>query len=160
MLAQRCEFEVFADYHQFYLFDEDNGHKCAPDWTRENVRNLLTVTNATIVVGTVRNFTVPVVVEVHDSQPDYGLNEWDHVNDCAIVAESGKLIIEGCTGDRPSNPLIKVNPGSYRARVYYGKLDSQGADCLQGDDHYKIVLWPGAYIEPIVMKQWPGSTTW
>ena len=30
----------------------------------------------------------------------------------------------------------------YRARIYYGGLNSLSEDGLEGDDHYRVVLWP------------------
>ena len=29
----------------------------------------------------------------------------------------------------------------YRARIYYGDLNSLSDDGLDGDDHYKVALW-------------------
>jgi hypothetical protein len=46
-------------------------------------------------------------------------------------------------------------PGVYRARVFYGKLASLSDDGLEGDDHYRIILWPGSPSTPVVLKQRP-----
>ena len=40
----------------------------------------------------------------------------------------------------------------YRARIYYGKLDALSEDGLEGEDHYRVVLWPGDPTPPVVLK--------
>ena len=52
---------------------------------------------------------------------------------------------------------IDLPLGTYRARIFYGNLDSLSDNGLQGDDHYSIVMWKGAPIEPIAQQ--PGLST-
>lgn len=87
---------------------------------------------------------VPVVVEITDSEPDANLSAWDHVNECSLDVPSGRIVIAGCTDYFPDAARIELAPGSYRARLYYGSLDSLSEDGLDGDDNYKVVLWPAA----------------
>jgi hypothetical protein len=134
-------YTLFADYFQFYLQDEDADGDLSDSWTEQATRDLLAVTVGTIGVGTVRNMDVPVEVEIHDSEPVYDANEWDHIVECGFDVPSGKIVIAGCTDYFPDAARIHISPGSYRGRVHYGNLNSLSKDALDGEDHYKIALW-------------------
>lgn len=147
-------YEIFADYHQFYLQDEQADGDLSDAWTQEAVDNLLALAPGTIGVGTARNMTVPVTVEILDSQPENeDFSEWDMVNECSIDVPTGKIVIAGCTDYFPDAARIKVTPGTYRARIYYGKLETLSDDGLEGEDNYRVVLWLGESIKPKVLKR-------
>lgn len=146
-------FELFADYFQFYIQDEQADGNLSESWTDEAVQRLLALAPGTIGIGTVRNMDVPVVVEVLDNEPVEDLANWDQVTECSIDVPSGRIVIAGCTDYFPDAARIKVQPGCYRARIFYGGLNTLSADGLQGNDNYKIVLWPSKPIEPTVLKQ-------
>lgn len=153
MAIQRYHFELFADYFQFYLQDEPVEGNLGNSWTPEATDRLLAITNGTIGVGTVRNMMVPVDVEVLDAKPSDSFDDWDQVNECSIDVKSGRIVIAGCTDYFPDAARIVVTPGIYGARIYYGKLDALSEDGLEGEDHYRVVLWPGDPIPPAVLKQ-------
>ncbi len=58
----RYELTLFADYHQFYIQDENVDGKLSDAWTDEAVERLLTVAPGTVGIGTVRNVDVPVTM--------------------------------------------------------------------------------------------------
>jgi len=134
-------YSLFADYYQFYLQDEPVKGDLSDAWTNDAVSNLLAVAPGTIGVGTVRNMDVPVEVKIVESEPMETFDEWDQVNECDIEIQSGTIVIAGCTDYFPDAARIQVEPGSYRARLYYGQLNSLSEDGLDGDDHYRVVLW-------------------
>ncbi len=144
---------LFADYFQFYLQDEGVKGDLSETWTPEAVERLLAVAPGTIGVGTARNMDVPVVVEVAAEAPDDDANAWDQVNECNLEVSSGRLVIAGCTDYFPEAARIELPPGPYRARIYYGSLAAISADGLDGDDHYKIVLWRSAAAPLRVIRQ-------
>jgi hypothetical protein len=117
------------------------------------VERLLAVAPGTVGVGTVRNMDVPVVVDVTDEAPNDDVADWDQVNECSLDVSSGLIVIAGCTDYFPEAARIAVPAGSYRARVYYRGLDSLSDDGLEGDDHYRVVLWPAAPGPVNVIKQ-------
>ena len=122
-------------------------------WPQEAVDRLLAIAPGKIGVGTVRNMNVPVVIEIAEFAPDENLSQWDQVNECDLEVQSGRVVIAGCTDYYPDARRIELPPGPYRARIYYGRLNARSADGLDGDDHYKIVLWSAAS-EPLkVIKQ-------
>ncbi|OKH20945.1 hypothetical protein [Chroogloeocystis siderophila] len=147
--------EVFADFFQFYLQDEQSDGNLSDSWTSQAVSDMLAVAPGVIGVGTARNMIVPVEIEVLDSKPNDNFDHWDHVTETSLEVPSGRIIIAGCTDYFPEAPRIIVEPGTYRVRVYYNALDSVDESRLEGDDYYKVVLWLDANIvEPQVLKRW------
>jgi len=59
----------------------------------------------------------------------------------------------GCTDYFPDAARIEFAPGSYRARIYHGSPSLLSEDALDGDDHYKVVLWTAAPRPLQVLKQ-------
>jgi len=155
-LSMKQQFELFADYHQFYLQDEQAEGDLSNSWTEQAVSNMLAFAPGVIGVRTVRNMDVPVEVEVLDSQPDDNFNAWNHVTEARLEVPSGRIIIAGCTDYFPDAARITVQPGTYKARIYYGALDSVDEELgLDGDDHYRVVLWLDTNkIEPKILKRW------
>lgn len=146
-------YELFADYHQIYLQDAQAVGDLSDSWTAEASENYLAVAPGTIGIGTARDMTVPVKVEVRDAAPDDNYDAWDQVNKCSINVPSGRIIIAGCTDYFPDAERIEVAAGCYRARIYYGNLEALSEDGLEGDDHYRVVLWPGEPTEPKILKK-------
>lgn len=149
--------DLFADYFQFYVQDELADGNLSDSWTKKAVQRLLALAPGTIGVGTVRNMSVSVVVQVRKSEPKKNLRPWDHVTECSIDVPSGRLVVAGCTDYFPDAARIEVEPGCYRARVFYGDLDTLSANGLEGKDHYKLVLWPASRDKVAVLKEWKGS---
>jgi hypothetical protein len=146
-------YELFADYHQVYLQDEQADGDLSESWTQRAVDILLALAPGVIGIGTVRNMTVPVTVQVTDKQPHDDLEDWDQVNECSLNVSSGQIVVAGCTDYFPEAARISVTPGWYRTRIFYGGLHTLNDDGLEGADHYRIVLWPETETEPRVLKQ-------
>ncbi len=144
--------ELFADYCQFYIRDEMAAGDLSESWNEETSERLLAVAAGTVGIGTVRDMTVPVCLELHDAEPEDDFDVWDHVTECALEAPSGRLVIAGCTDCFPDAKRIEVVPGSYRVRASYGSLKRLSEDGLDGDDHYRIQIWQASPIEPRVLK--------
>lgn len=101
-------------------------------------------------VGTVRNQTVPVRVQLREEEPDEPLGGWDHVVECSLPVESGELALGSL---RAEQVRLKVpRRGCYRVRVCIAGL----AETDGGNDRYHIVLWPGQPREPKVLKRFAG----
>ena len=150
---RRFEYELFADYFQFYLQDESAEGNLGESWTEEAIARLLALAPGTIGVGTVRNMNVAVTVEVLDAEPASDLDSWDHVTECSLEVPTGRIVIAGCTDYFPDAARIEVEPGNYRARISYGSLETLSEDGLEGDDRYRVQLWQATAIEPRVLKQ-------
>jgi hypothetical protein len=148
-------FSLFADYFQLYLQDEAASGDLSQSWDEEATERLLAIAPGTIGVGTVRNMFVPVLLEIHDQEPNNDFRAWDHVVECSLDVSSGRVVIAGCTDYFPDAARIETPPGHYRARVSYGALDtlSESEDGLNGDDRYRLQLWLAAPMAPRVVKQ-------
>ena len=149
------KFEIFADYFQIYLEDCQNDaweDWEDIDWTKEAVETLIVVGKKTIAMGTARNMTVPVTIEICDEASSDDFDKWDMVNECSLEFPSGCMRIHGCTDTVDAHPYMSVAPGWYRVRIFYGDLESLSEDGLEGDDHYKIALWQAAYAPPQILK--------
>jgi hypothetical protein len=152
MLIEKHEFELFPDYYQFYLQDEQTTDGLADAWTDQASEDLFAIALGTIGISTARNTDdVPVTVEIHTSEPAENVAEWDHIVAASIDIPSGKIVIAGCTDYFPDAARISVTPGVYQLRVFYAGLDAVSAD---GVDQYKVALWPGQSINPQVIKRY------
>jgi hypothetical protein len=147
--------EVFADYHQFYIGDTGVGPMAPTDYTDEDVRCRVKVAPNVVVIQPERNMTVPVEIELRDADAGFDEAEWDHVAECSIDLRTGRLQVHECTG----GPLLDLNvaPGSYRVRAVFAGLGTLSDDGLDGEDRYRVVLWPSPMAPLQVVKQWPVS---
>jgi hypothetical protein len=94
---------------------------------------------------------------VRDDPPDDDVAGWDHVTEASIDVPTGRLFMTDLLAwDRKPELRINVPPGTYRARAYHAGLNTLSWNGLDGDDHYRLVLWPGEPCEPVVLKRYPG----
>lgn len=147
------ELALFADYFQFYVQDEPVSGDLSEAWTEEATDRLLAVAPGTVGIGTVRNMDVPVEVQVRDSEPDDDFAEWDHVVEASVDIASGRMVVAGCTDYFPDAMRIEVSPATYRVRVCYGALGTVSANGLEGDDRYRLQLWPAPSSGVRILKQ-------
>ncbi|MGH8918619.1 MAG: hypothetical protein ACRD0H_09815 [Actinomycetes bacterium] len=153
------ELQVFADYHQFTLEDEQTGGGEPPDDWGVGISplRLLAAAPGMVGIGTLRNVTVPVTIEVRDDEPADGRHEADHITEASLDVPSGTVVVLGGTDYRPDAPRVTVVPRTYHVRVYYDGFDTISTDGLDGEDHYLVVLWPGEPQPPRVLKQYQGT---
>jgi hypothetical protein len=136
-------FEIFADYFQFYLQDDDMRFGEQPqEWSEAAIERMLVTGPHLIGVGTARNMTVPVTVRICGARPDIGDAGFERVNECMIQIDTGRLVIAGCTDYFPNAVRIALEPGTYGALIGYKGLGTLSEDGLDGDDSYHIFLWP------------------
>ena len=147
-------FEIFADYFQFYVCDETSVTNTAALWGPAS-DPMLAVGLDLIAIGTARNMLVPVELEILSAEPMPDPDAWDQVRDCGLSLASGTLIVFGCTDDPAEAERIAVPAGDYAARVSHGGLDTLSEDGLDGDDRYRIQLWPGA-VHPVTVVKGPA----
>jgi len=136
-------FELFADYFQFYIQDDDMKFgDLSAAWTEEAVERLLAVSDHVVGVGTVRNMDVPVHVSVSDSLPALKEGEWDRINSASIECDTGRLVLAGCTDYFPDAARLPVPPGRYDTLIAYKGLDTLSEDGLDGNDSYHLFIAP------------------
>jgi hypothetical protein len=149
---------VYPEYFQFYLQDAREELDIAEEWEGAE-ETFVVATGRVLGVRTARDQDSPVTIEISDMEPDEDLDEWDHVVDCSIEIPSGELIVSGPTEDLYHAQRIQLMPGIYCARVYFGMLEEVDDDGFEGDDFYKVTLWPSGEHKPMkVRKAWiPNS---
>jgi hypothetical protein len=101
------------------------------------------------------NWQTPVRLEVWTAEPTADTNAWDHEVDVDLDVPDGTLSFEASGG----GPEIstEVPPGSYRVRVSGKGYIELGAAGAEGDDSYRLRLWPASgQHDPVLRKRWPG----
>ena len=157
MLRQHKAFELFADYHQFYLWDAGVNPEAPVDYDNEDVRRRIKTGPNVFVVQPERNVTVSAAVEVHDVEPPHSPEAWDHIAEASLHLPTGRLQVHECTGGAVAD--LAVDPGWYRVRSFHGGFDTIDESGLEGNDHYLAVLWPAPPGELKVLKQWEPRST-
>jgi hypothetical protein len=150
----RKRYEIFADYHQFYLWDHGESPSPAVDYSDKDVARRVKAAPHLVVIQPERNMSVPVEVEVAEEAPEVSLDDWDHVVEASLDLPSGRLEVHECTGG--SIDVLAVVPGTYRVRACFGGLDTLSDDGLDGADHYRLTLWPAPFAPLTVLKQHPA----
>lgn len=140
--------ELFADCFQFCLQDDDiDAGDFSDSWTPEATESGVALATRGIAIGTARNTTVPVEVVIQHGPPverAEDLAAWDRVTEASLAVPTGRIVVAGSTDYFPKAARIAVRPGTYAARVYFAGLESVGQNRLEGDDRYRVVLWPDA----------------
>ncbi|CAA2137377.1 hypothetical protein [Methylobacterium bullatum] len=145
-------YEIFADYHQFYLWDHGEMPDTALDYSEDDLRRRVKTAPFLLVIQPERNMSVPVELDIVDAPPDEALDLWDHVVEASLDLPSGRLEIHECTGG--SIDILSVAPGTYRVRVCFGGLTTLTDDRLDGEDHYRLILWPAPSAPLAVIKHY------
>ncbi|WP_299081918.1 hypothetical protein [uncultured Ruegeria sp.] len=149
------QFELFADYFQFYVQDEQSDGIDGDSWTDVAINSRLALEANAFAVSTARNMEVPVRIVVSDRSPDLDLSLWNHVVEFSIGVPSGRLVFAGCTDYYPDAERLAIESGCYEVRVLYANLDKLSDDGLDGNDHYRVELWKGHSRKLKVVKQHP-----
>ncbi|MCE4224646.1 hypothetical protein HCU64_12855 [Methylobacterium sp. C25] len=146
--------DLFADYFQIYLHDEDHP-ELPDDYTDESIARRLMAGPHGLILHTARNMTVPVCVEWHARRPEPELDAFQHVAEAGIACPTGRLVLAGLTDDVATAPRLAVRPGPIAARASFAGLDTLDESGLEGDDRYLLQLWPapmGGGVD--VLKAW------
>lgn len=150
-------FDVFADYNTVLVLADGALPPAAGGGTVEEMfADHIAARPGLLCVGTARGARVPLTIHVTDAAPRDDLAVWDHVTQTEITTTTGRLRVMGVTDDEPQAHHVHLPPGSYHARVYSGGLDTVSADGLDGEDHYRITLWPKILMPPEVVKRYRG----
>ena len=147
------ELSLFADYSQFYIQDEVAADEFSAEWTPETTDRMLATGQGIVRIGTARNMDVPVAVQILEREPEDDSSHWEYIVEASLDVASGRIVIAGCTDYFPDAKRIDVPPGTHRVRVSHAGLDTLSADGLEGDDRYRLQLWPAPAIAVRVLKQ-------
>jgi hypothetical protein len=121
------------------------------DYTDEDVSRRIKTGPYVVVIQPERDMAVPVEIEIYDAEPEYNPDEWEHIAEASLHLPTGHLQVHECTGGPAAD--FEVTPGWYRVRSMHGGLNTIDESRLEGDDYYKVALWPAAPTEVTVVKQ-------
>lgn len=130
------KFQVFADYHQFYLMDAGVEPNIPEEVTEQDMLRRLRTAPHIVVFHTESDSHVSVEV-AFVSEPSEAKGAWEHKAEFNLSLPSGTAALCGCTDFVPECPRITVAPGSYSGRAYF-------AGATVGEEHYCLMLWPAA----------------
>ncbi|MCQ9377665.1 hypothetical protein [Methyloversatilis sp. XJ19-49] len=147
-------FQLFADYFQFVVQDEESDDDFATIWTEDALSALTAFGRSAVCPGTLRNVEVPVEVVVSDHEPLVALEDVEHAVEGSIEIPSGKVVVMGCTQYFPDAPRFNVTPGTYRALAVMSGIKSIQNEWDPADDKYTVYLWPGSSRQPKLLKHW------
>ena len=156
LLPSRTQLQLFADYHQLYVQDEAvqlDQQGAASLWSEASVERMFASAPGVVAIGTLRNDSVPVGVEIRSSQPELALTKWDDVVEGALRTHSPRVVVFGCTDDRAQAKRIPLPAGEYRVRLAVSGAQTVTPDGLGGKDAYEISIWPGQGDQVVVHKQ-------
>jgi hypothetical protein len=151
-MYERKELGGCAGYRQFYLLDGatpgDTGS--VEFWTDEAFDARLAVVPGVIGISTDTYGSVPVTLELIESEPPVNLDGWDHVAEASILLSTGRLRVLGC----PDEPALDttVVPGRYRVRASFASLRTEPDGDYEGDS-YLIQMWRSNVDGRLVLKR-------
>jgi hypothetical protein len=103
--------------------------------------------------------TVPVTIDVMDHEPIAEAYRFDHIVECSVAFNSGRVVVAGWTDDFQEAPRVHVAPGVYRVRVNYAGLNTISPNGLEGNDQYQVQLWPATEGPITILKSRVISST-
>jgi hypothetical protein len=153
-IIMKYKFKFYTQYSQFYLTDKTSSGNTdsISFWTEDAHNDRLAIEDGVLGVGTQCYGHVKGELDLLDSANNkIDFNQYDHIVESGIELRSGILEVLDCPNSKVQLET-KVNPGTYRVRVYSSNLDSVIDD--DGEDYYKIEIWPDTNIERKVLKRY------
>jgi hypothetical protein len=99
------------------------------------------------------NWNAALRLEVGSGSPPLDNADWDHVVEGPLPIASGTLVFEASGGGKQIE--TSVPPGHYRARLS-GRNFRAGIGEIEGEESYRLQLWPASAAEPKLLKYWRG----
>jgi len=151
----RRDLTALADGFQFHLRDEGAAYVFPPEWPEAIHADRVYPAPGSLGILAAKNWFVPVAIEVAHVPPEIDDAAWDHIVEVTLALPSGRLVLAGGPAPGRDQPPVELSPGTWRALILMGNLDRTAVDA-EGDDYYKVVLWPGDG-PLIVRKRWLPS---
>jgi hypothetical protein len=153
----KYELNFDTSYHQIYVRDKETPQDTGDInfWTEDATRSRLAIGDSILGIGLQCYGSFKGELVLLDSKNDnIEYNQYDHIVEGGINVRSGILQVLDCPHSNVELE-VKVNPGKYRARIYSLNLASVVDD--NGDDYYRVEMWPDLNGELTVLKQYNPS---
>lgn len=148
------ELTVFADYFQIYVQDDSVAMNFPDDmWSPENIAVGLTTWEGGLVVSTLRNTDTEITIEFATQAPK-DIKHYDKAVHASVELPSGQLGVFSITGEESdtNRPTVRALAGLYEVMLLVSGTDTVSSDGLTGNDHYRLVFWPGKKTARKVIK--------
>ncbi|MER6218950.1 hypothetical protein ABT213_33660 [Streptomyces sp. NPDC001674] len=152
--------ELFADYHQIHVMDEESEGDFGDAWTEQTILDGLGITDGALAIGTPLNVTVAVSVHVLAEQPDDDRDDFDHVVEASLHLASGRLVVMGCTDylpdaarfDMPADWIrVRASRRNFAAAV---DADIDSYESPETAEQLRLQAWPALFSPPHIIKRW------
>jgi hypothetical protein len=146
----------YTEYNQFYISDRSSMKATGSIsfWTTDAYDDRLAKEDGILGIGTQSYGHIKGELDILNTVNNIiDTNRYDHIVEGGIKVTSGVLQVFNC----PTSEMeleIKLKPGTYRVRVYSSGLKTTDIDENEGDDHYKIEIWPDNNMERKVLKRY------
>jgi hypothetical protein len=150
--TQCCQRKAFAACDEFIHLHDRVGDLELDDYFADENLSRRIMTGQRLVLRLERNAIARVDVEIHDAEPAYNPDDWDHIAEASLDLPTGQLQVE-----EVGRTIVEftVAPGCYRVRSFRGGFDTIDESGWEGFDHYLLVFWPAPPAEVRVIKQTP-----
>ncbi|MDB5148578.1 MAG: hypothetical protein JWQ57_2598 [Mucilaginibacter sp.] len=158
----KYQLDFDTSYSQFYVYDKDSQDQrdSVNFWTHEAYEDRLAIEDGVLGIGTECYGHVKAELEILESANNLmDFADFDHIVEAGIEIKSGILQILECP-----NSIVQIElpvaPGNYKVRIYSSNLDSvygdkgDNYDDENGDDYYRIEIWPDERAERNVLKRY------
>jgi hypothetical protein len=103
------------------------------------------------------NFETPMRLETWSAEPADDQVDWDHEVDVDFDVPGGWISFAPSGLGSSSAQRAEIPPGNYRVRVSGRGFTALGGAGAEGDDNYRLRLWPRERpADPVLRKRWPG----
>jgi hypothetical protein len=148
------KFAFYTQYNQFYIADKFSPKKTDDEsfWSSLAYNDRLAIGDGILGIGT--ECYGPINGELNilsKANTNFNPNKFDHIVEGGVESKSGKIEILDCPNSKVEL-AIKVAPGNYLVRIYSSNLRSVKGD--EGDDYYKIEIWPDNNLQRKVIKRY------
>lgn len=83
--------QIFADYHQFYLWDKNAVADAPTDYNEEDIRRRIKAAPHVVMIQPARNVEVPVEVEFFAEAPSLDAASWDRIAEASLELPAPQL---------------------------------------------------------------------
>lgn len=154
MESRHFKLNFTTSHNQFYIYDKaSEGNMASRNfWTNDAFQDRLAIESGILGVGTECYGPVKAEVYVLKKKPqETNFEQYDHVVEGSLEVKSEEIEILNCP-DSSVELKIHIVPGTYRVRAYSSNLKSVVGD--EGEDFYKIEIWPESFGDRKVLKRY------
>jgi hypothetical protein len=137
---------IFADHHQFYLFDEAVCPPYPEDIADADLRRKFKAVPNLVAVYTDDAAEFVIAIEHGDDPPQLDHSSWASIVEGPLSVPSGRIVLASPSSELVHASRIAVPPGTYRVQV---AAPHGGEGTLQV---YLVSLWPSTMSTIEVIK--------